>query len=253
MQRRQSAEEPNFRQTFLQEGLSVDELEQVIIDVQDLDLEQLDENASQLRSISNSVAKQYLCGIGYLQLAQHHLLYGDMREPKLSSLSILTTDARTRRRQENQRKNDSYLDAARHAPELRDAAKEKLMLQNCIDQQGAQKQLCGIRTACMLLYAFATAGRGEQARNLRVCQRLNLDATPMDDSNCSMQPVEIMAFTKDIGKTSSGDTRDLAAIAPHKNVSIPHQCQCCHVVSILLLLGLLRHQLSLLYPSPHTR
>lgn len=152
-----------------------------------------------------------------------------MREPKLSSLSILTTDARTRRRQENQRKNDSYMDAARHAPELRDPAKEQLMLQNCIDQQGAQKQLCGVRTACMLLYGFATAGRGEQARNLRVCQRLNLDATPLDDSDCSMQTVEIMAFTKDIGKTSSGDTRDLAAIAPHKNVSLQYRCKSCYV------------------------
>lgn len=71
----------------------MEELEQVIYDVQDLDLEQLSENAAQQRSISNSTAKQYLCGIGYLQLAQHHLLYGDMREAKLSSLSILTTDA----------------------------------------------------------------------------------------------------------------------------------------------------------------
>lgn len=212
----------------------MDELEEVISDVQHLDLEQLDDSVSQQRGISNSVAKQYLCGIGYLQLAQHHLLYGDMCVPKLSSLSILTTDARTRRRKENERKNDSYMDAARHAPELRDPEKEKLFLKHCLNQQGAQKQLSGLRTACMFLYGVATAGRGEQARNIRVCQRLNLDATPSDDGNSSMQPVEITAFTKDIGKTSSGDKRDLAAIAPHKNVSVDNRCERYYAVSMLL-------------------
>lgn len=72
----------------------------------------------------------------------------------------------------------------------------------------------------MFLYEQSTAGRGEQVRNLKVCQRLNLDIDPVDDGSSSQQPMDVVAFTKDTGKTASGDTRELAAIAPHKNVRV---------------------------------
>lgn len=189
-----------------------------------LNLEQLHDSANQVspqRSLGNSTVKHYLCGVAYLQSAQHHLLYGDMHEPKLSSLSILTQDAKTRRRKENQRKNESFMDAARHAPELPDPDKEARLADFLLKKPGAQQQLVGLRTFCLFLYGRRSAGRGESARNLRPCQRLNLDVEAVDDGcpGTSAQVMEVMAFTKDTGKTSSGDTRELTAIAPHKDVS----------------------------------
>ena len=171
--------------------------------------------------------------MGYLQIHQHHLLFGDVRQPKLGSLSMLTTDVRNRKRCENERKNLSFMDAARHAPELRDKEKEHRFVDFLIGQQGPQKQLSGMRTSCMFLYEQPTAGRGEQVRNLRVCQRLNLNIDPVDDGSSSQQPMDVV--TKDTGKTASGDTR-LAAIAPHKNVRV----QTNVVVSSMQLLSVSR-------------
>lgn len=190
-------------------------------DMNDLDIEQLDASTSSPNSLGNSTVKQYLCGIGYLQLAQHHLLFGDMREPKLSSLSILTTDARTRRRNENQRRKNSLMDAARHAPEIRDPIKERKMMESFMNRQGAFQQAAGLRNACLWTYQMATASRGEQIRNVRECQRLNFDIEP-DEGSGSQQPMQLIAFTKDSGKTSPGDIRDLAAIALNKDVSVPY-------------------------------
>ena len=171
--------------------------------VQDLDLEQLhnsidpqqsDLGMSRHNPLSNSAAKQYLCAIGYLQLMQHHLLYGDMREAKLSSLSLLTTDARNRRRAESQRKNLSFTDAAKHAPELVDETQEHACLDNLLRQQGKQKQFSGIRTASMSLLNQRTAQRGQQIRDIRMCQRLNFVVPAPDDGASSMQPMELLGF-----------------------------------------------------------
>lgn len=203
-------------------------------EVQDLGLEQLhnsvgpqqsDLGISRHNPLSNSAAKQYICAIGYLQLMQHHLLYGDMREAKLSSLTLLTTDARNRRRAENQRKNLSFTDAARHAPELTDETKQRAFLDNLLRQQGKQKQLQGIRTASMFLLNQRTAQRGQQIRDIRVAQRLNFVIPPAGDGASSMQPMELMGFTKDTGKTCSGDSRSIATVAPHRDVSMHDRLQ----------------------------
>ena len=193
----------------------------IMSEVQDLDLLQQDSSTTQQpnlgiaqrKPLSKSLAKQWLCAIGYLQLMQHHLLFGDMREGKLSSLSLLTADARNRRRVENQRKNHSFVDAAKHAPELTDKNKERAFLDFCLQEQGQHKQLSGIRTAAMNMFNQRTAQRGQQVRDVRVCQRLNLDVPASDDESTSRQPMEVLAFTKDTGKTSSGDSKSIVAFA----------------------------------------
>jgi len=220
------------KKRIVAQDFAPEDIDQVMRDMQDLDIEQLGDSISAPNSLGNSTVKQYLCGIGYLQLAQHHLLFGDMREPKLSSLSILTTDARTRRRNENQRKNDSLMDAARHAPQIRDPIKERKMMDSFMNRQGAFQQAAGLRNACLWTYQMATASRGEQVRNVKECQRLNFDIEPDEDAGGSLQPMQLIAFTKDGGKTSPGDVWDLAAVGLHKDVSV--DCNllhsgCCHM------------------------
>ena len=207
------------KQRKVEQDFDSEDVDLVMRDMGDMDIEQLGDSISAPNSLGNSTVKQYLCGIGYLQLAQHHLLFGDMQVPKLSSLSILTTDARTRRRNENQRKNDSLMDAARHVPQIRDPIKERKMMDSFMNKQGAFQQAAGLRNACLWTYQMATASRGEQVRNLRECQRLNFDIEPEEDSGGSLQTMQLIAFTKDGGKTSPGDIRDLAAVGLHKDVS----------------------------------
>ncbi|KAL0018468.1 hypothetical protein WJX77_003479 [Trebouxia sp. C0004] len=201
-----------------------------------MDIEQLGDPSAP-NSLGNSTVKQYLCGIGYLQLVQHHLLYGDMQVPKLSALTILTTDARTRRRNENRRKNDSLMDAARHAPQIREPTKERKLMDSFMDRQGAFQQAAGLRHACLWTYQMATASRGEQVRNLRECQRLNFDIEPEEGFGGSLQTMQLIAFTKDGGQTSPGDIRDLAAIALHKDVlqdfQVMHAMYGAHKVHVM--------------------
>lgn len=144
--------------------------------------------------------------------------------------SILCTSASTlanllSRAQTNQRKNLSFTDAARHAPELTDETKQRAFLDNLLRQQGKQKQLQGIRTASMFLLNQRTAQRGQQIRDIRVAQRLNFVIPPAGDGASSMQPMELMGFTKDTGKTCSGDSRSIATVAPHRDVSMHGRLQ----------------------------
>lgn len=97
------------KQRIVEQDFGSEDIDLVMRDMGDMDIEQLGDSISAPNTLGNSTVKQYLCGIGYLQLVQHHLLYGDMQVPKLSALTILTTDARTSCRNEHWRKNDSLM------------------------------------------------------------------------------------------------------------------------------------------------
>ena len=76
-----------------------------------------------------------------------------------------------------------------------------------MNKRGAFQQAAGLRNACLWTYQMATASRGQQVRNLKECQRLNFDIEPDEGSGGSLQTMQLIAFTKDGGKTSPGTYR----------------------------------------------
>ena len=159
--------------------------------------------------------KQWGSATGYSQQVQHHLLFGDMNEAKMGSGTLLTKDMRDRRRCENKRKHNSLVDAARDAPEIRDPKKIRMMAEYFGGGHSVKVQTAGMRTAAMFFFQMQTMSRGEAPRNQRKCHRLNYTVDPGPDANGSLQ---LLAYTKDIGKTASGETKSVTAVARHRDV-----------------------------------
>ena len=78
-----------------------------------------------------------------------------------------------------------------------------------------KEQTAGMRTAAMFFFQMQTMSRGEAPRNQRKCHRLNYTVDPGPDANGSLQ---LLAYTKDIGKTASGETKSVTAVACHRDV-----------------------------------
>jgi len=170
------------------------------------------------KPLGNQNMKQWGSAAGSLQQAQHHLLFGDMNEAKMGSGTLLTKDMRNRRRCENQRKHNSLVDAARDAPEIRDPKKIRKMAEFFGGGHSVKEQTAGMRTAAMYFFQMQTMSRGEAPRNQRKCHRLNYTVDPGPDANGSLQPMPLLAYTKDIGKTASGETKSVTAVARHRDV-----------------------------------
>ncbi|KAL0048791.1 hypothetical protein WJX82_011198 [Trebouxia sp. C0006] len=78
-----------------------------------------------------------------------------------------------------------------------------------------KEQKAGMRTAAMFFFQMQTMSRGEAPRNQRKCHRLNYTVDPGPDANGSLQ---LLAYTKDIGKTASGETKSVTAVARHRDL-----------------------------------
>ena len=188
------------------------------------------------KPLGNQNMKQWSSAAGYLQESQHHFIFGDMQEAKLGSGTLLTKDMRNRRRCENQRKHNSLVDAAKNAPEMRDPAKINKIVEYFGGQLGSREQSAGLRTAARFFFQMQTMARGETPRNQRMCHRLRYSIPPMPDVPGSQQPIQLLANTKDIGKTAIGETKSVTAVARHRDVRHTHMLvalQCSMIMNAL--------------------
>ena len=60
------------KQRIVEQDVDSEDNDLVMHDMGDMDIEQLGDSISAPNSLCNSTVKQYLYGIGYLQLVQHH-------------------------------------------------------------------------------------------------------------------------------------------------------------------------------------
>ena len=129
-------------------------------------------------------------------------------------------DMQNRRRAENERKNNSLVDAARLKPEMKDEATLQMLADHYLGREGRREQLSGLKGHATHVYSLSGMARGQQARDLRKCQILTYDLPPMLDVPGSQQVMHVTAYGRDTGKLSVGGRTNYSATAKHKNASL---------------------------------
>lgn len=76
-------------------------------------------DAASYKPLGKSNARQWTAAIAMCQHLQQLLLYGSDTQPGLNTEPLIKMDMQNRRRAENERKNNSLVDAARLKPEMK--------------------------------------------------------------------------------------------------------------------------------------
>jgi len=158
-------------------------------------------DAASYKPLGKSNARQWTAAIAMCHHLQQLLLYGSDTQPGLNTEPLIKMDMQNRRRAENERKNNSLVDAARLKPEMKDEAKLQ-MLADHLGREGRREQLSGLKGHAMHVYSLSGMARGQQARDLRKCQILTYDLPPMPDVPGSQQVMHVTAYGRDTGKLS---------------------------------------------------
>ena len=141
-------------------------------------------NAASYKPLGKSNARQWMAAIGICQLNTGRLIKMDMQN---------------RRRAENERKNNSLVDAARLRPEVKDEAKPQMLADHYLGREGRREQLSGLKGHAMHVYSLSGMARGQQARDLRKCQILTYNLPPVPDVPGSQQVMHVTAYGRDTG------------------------------------------------------
>ena len=177
-------------------------------------------DAASYKPLGKSNARQWMAAIAMCQHLQQLLLYGSDTQPGLNTEPLIKMDMQNRRRAENERRNNSLVDAARLKPEMKDEEKLQMLADHYLGREGRREQLSGLKGHAMHVYSLSGMARGQQARDLRKCQILTYDLPPVPDVPGSQQVMHVTAYGRDTGKLSVGDRTNYSATAKHKNVGL---------------------------------
>ena len=98
-----------------------------------------------------------------------------------------------------------------------------------LDREDRKSFVAGVRELAIDRHTLSTMGRGDEARQKRLCQQIPFDypAATEHEPGISRQTLWATAYSMDFGKMNSGDGKDYQIAARHNNVRI-HMPGCFH-------------------------
>lgn len=82
-------------------------------------------------------------------------------------------------------------------------------------QNGLRAQAAGLRCGAMFFWQMQSISHRETVHNQLQSHRLKYAVLPVPDVPGSQQPMQLLAYTKDMNKTATGETRSVTRIARH--------------------------------------